>query len=548
MRPTPIHNGGAVTSPTLSTTITGTDATLFSTSSDTCNGHSVAAMSSCTLTVLMMPTTVGAKNATLTVGGGGKSVSVPLSGTVVLPGALSITPSAPGFGTVGMGSSGYASVTVQNTGGATLASLATSIAGANFGDFSFSTDNCAGKNLPAGASCGIALKFQPTAVGHRTATLSVGPSSGPGAATGSLAGDATAHLKVVLDTTWCSGAVVTADRTINCGSACDADFSTDPVTLTAQLGTRDDSPCYVDTWSSSGSSTSGCGPSGSCGVHLTAPTVTVTATFTPKVCIDPVSGSDGGRGTCASPFKTITHGTGATFASGDKIQLRPGTYSAATNGETFPVIVPADVKLVGDEATKGLGSGAGAVYLANLVNTPTFTPSSRSVIAGVKCLSSGTDILVQTVTGAQILNNTLNGATGIYVDHSTDVSIVENDISNNSSQGVRIYLSSAKLEHNRVRLGNVGVSIEMSPSSGNVDLGSGAYSSAGHNILSGNTGNNLQVNNYGSAGLFAENDCWDNSPPSYGDFDGADIFNYTPGQPIYTNGNLLATSPNCPFP
>ncbi|MDI1466248.1 choice-of-anchor D domain-containing protein [Catellatospora sp. KI3] len=82
--------------------------------------------------------------------------------------AISVSPSALGFGSVATGTTTAAqNVTVTNSGSA--AAAVTSIAAS--GDFS-QTNTC-GSSIAAGASCTVAVKFTPTAAGNRTGDLTV---------------------------------------------------------------------------------------------------------------------------------------------------------------------------------------------------------------------------------------------------------------------------------------------------------------------------------------------------------------------------------------
>ena len=55
-----------------------------------------------------------------------------------------------------------------------------------------------------------------------------------------------------------------------------------------------------------------------------------------ELWVDPVLGSNGNPGTYSSPLQTI--GAAVALAGpGAHVLLSPGTYSVATNGETFPI-------------------------------------------------------------------------------------------------------------------------------------------------------------------------------------------------------------------
>ncbi|NEO85836.1 MAG: DUF1565 domain-containing protein [Spirulina sp. SIO3F2] len=71
--------------------------------------------------------------------------------------------------------------------------------------------------------------------------------------------------------------------------------------------------------------------------------------------VDPANGSDRGGGTHQLPFKTLTHSLRQAQTVTDAvIQLAAGNYNTTT-GETFPLVIPEGVKVVGAEASQGKG-------------------------------------------------------------------------------------------------------------------------------------------------------------------------------------------------
>ena len=65
-----------------------------------------------------------------------------------------------------------------------------------------------------------------------------------------------------------------------------------------------------------------------------------------------VSGSDSNDGTETSPLKTIVHALTLVKDDGTvtTINLNPGVYSPSSNGEHFPIVLPDNVHLIGDES------------------------------------------------------------------------------------------------------------------------------------------------------------------------------------------------------
>lgn len=125
-----------------------------------------------------------------------------------------------------------------------------------------------------------------------------------------------------------------------------------------------------------------------------------------------------------------------------------------------------------------------------------------------------------------------------------------NDIQNHDT-GVSLVSADVKFEHNRIRLNNDGISIQIGDSK-TPDLGGGRFPSKGHNIIVSNTGNDLVLGTFVESNVivFVEQNCWDNAPPSNGDFVGADIFIEAGGinTTIATNGAMTADASACSFP
>jgi len=81
--------------------------------------------------------------------------------------------------------------------------------------------------------------------------------------------------------------------------------------------------------------------------------------------VDPLGGSDvSGAGALGAPFATITMTLKVT-GPGDHVHLAPGTYSPST-GETFPLVLPAAVWLLGAGVHQCVISGEGDFTLVRL--------------------------------------------------------------------------------------------------------------------------------------------------------------------------------------
>jgi hypothetical protein len=134
---------------------------------NTC-GSSIAANSSCTVSVKFSPAATGARTGSLTINAGGVTNTVSLSGTGTAPGpVLNAAPASLSFAGTVVGSTAAAqTVTVTNSG-----TTAASVSGVSVtGDFS-QTSNCT--SVAVGGSCAVTVQFTPTTGGTRTGILTV---------------------------------------------------------------------------------------------------------------------------------------------------------------------------------------------------------------------------------------------------------------------------------------------------------------------------------------------------------------------------------------
>jgi hypothetical protein len=158
-------------------TLTGANPGDFS-KTTTC-GPNLAAFTTCTIAVKFTPAALGVRSANLQVliGGIASPVFASLVGTGAAP--ATVTSSALAFGAITKGTTSAAKVvTVINNRSAALTISGITLGGTNPGDFLKST-TC-GASLAAFASCTVSVNFKPTAIGARSATLSVtdSPDSG----------------------------------------------------------------------------------------------------------------------------------------------------------------------------------------------------------------------------------------------------------------------------------------------------------------------------------------------------------------------------------
>jgi hypothetical protein len=161
--------------------ISGANAADF-TEIDTCIPSPVLPTNhTCTISITYSPSATGTSQATLfiTDNAAGSPQFISLSGTAdaAPPSspAVTLNPSStltfPGTATQGTSSSPQ-TVTLTNSGGASLQIMSAVLSGFNSSDFSISADTCSG-SIAANASCTISLVFSPTATGIRTTTLAI---------------------------------------------------------------------------------------------------------------------------------------------------------------------------------------------------------------------------------------------------------------------------------------------------------------------------------------------------------------------------------------
>jgi Putative Ig domain/Abnormal spindle-like microcephaly-assoc'd, ASPM-SPD-2-Hydin len=125
--------------------------------------------------------------------------------------AVTLSPSSLTFGPQDTGTtSAPQSVTVANTGTASLFINSAAVRGADPLDFTEVDDGCSGLTLPAGTSCSVSVTFSPTTTGTRSATLIVTDNAPNSPQTAPITGTGTGTAApLAIDTRFmtCSGGV-----------------------------------------------------------------------------------------------------------------------------------------------------------------------------------------------------------------------------------------------------------------------------------------------------------------------------------------------------
>jgi hypothetical protein len=179
--------GGSATRP-LTVTFSGTGVAQVAISGSTC-AAALPPGTTCSLAVRYSPTDTTGVNGTINVGDGSVSVSVPMTGTGLAPGELSLSPGSYGFGSVAVGLVGVPmsfTLSVPSTAMIDSGAIAILFSGPNAADFSLTSNTCP-VSLNPGAYCTFGVTFAPSAVGARSATLNVTGGNG-GTASSSIGG------------------------------------------------------------------------------------------------------------------------------------------------------------------------------------------------------------------------------------------------------------------------------------------------------------------------------------------------------------------------
>lgn len=291
------------------------------------------------------------------------------------------------------------------------------------------------------------------------------------------------------------------------------------------------------------------GQSGSATVTVCVAGIAPSNTGT-NIYVAVASGNDAtGTGTCAAPYKTITKGVAGRVA-GTSVRVSPGTYNAVA-GETFPIMLPQGVALIGDEANKGQGAtatkviGGGNIALTGACGTfgTTIYAGAQSAIAGFELTNGlGTfaqmTLLVRT-DGVTIRNNSVvnNNGNGIHICNSSVNQVITGNRIRGNNLGLGFIFGGvgAKVEDNVIT--NNAYGVEYDAPGG--DLGGGSTGSIGGNTIACNTANDVWTNLGGASTINAANNFWDHTPLS-----GNDLFNPNGAIVVTTGAQLAAT--RCP--
>jgi len=166
-----ITNTGSASLSVSGVSVPGTDSVQF-TRINTCSA-ALAPNATCAISVTFTPASTGAKSASLSIthNGTGSPSSVSLSGTGTAPG-ISLSPSTLPFGNQLVNTTSSAqTVTITNTGSASLTVSGVSVTGTDSAQFA-QTNTCSAALAP-NATCTNSVTFAPASTGAKSANLSV---------------------------------------------------------------------------------------------------------------------------------------------------------------------------------------------------------------------------------------------------------------------------------------------------------------------------------------------------------------------------------------
>ncbi|MFN8512849.1 MAG: choice-of-anchor D domain-containing protein [Chloroflexia bacterium] len=161
--------------------VSGTNSNDFWKSGDTCANATIAPQNFCSIGIIFRPTAAGVRIATLVLvdDAAGSPREITLTG-VGLTGALTLSAASLNFGEWTISTpekprqaSPTQILTVTNTGQGALTLGAVAVTGPNAGDWILLANTCVNATVPAGSNCQIGVAFKPTALGDRSATLTI---------------------------------------------------------------------------------------------------------------------------------------------------------------------------------------------------------------------------------------------------------------------------------------------------------------------------------------------------------------------------------------
>jgi hypothetical protein len=363
---TTMTNTGTATLSITSISLSGDDPADF-TKSTTC-GSSLTQGASCTITIVFVPTAIGARTANISVIDSvpGSPQSVPLSGSGVS--ALTISPTALSFGLVNVGMTATMQTTITNGSTAAIGVTNMTFGGADPGDFS-QTNTC-GAKISGNGSCTITVTFKPIVTGARSASLMIMDSDPSSPQTITLSGTGGAPAILVLPTS-----LTFPNQPVNKASA--------PLVLT--VTSSGSGPLDINSVSITGPNKADFSQTTKCvGTLNPLATCTISVTFTPASVGTRTASISIADNVSGSPQIVPLNGMGSAFQFTPPLidfgVVTSGTTSTMTlkiQNVTSSTVTVLDHKFIGSSAAAFSGTGScERVFAPNATCTITlsFTP------------------------------------------------------------------------------------------------------------------------------------------------------------------------------
>ena len=330
--------------------IIGTNSSDFGQVNNCPTPASLAAGSSCTITVTFDPSTTSAESATLNIADTDASSpqTVALSGTGTTPPAgVALTPSSANFGTLTVKTSSTAQVfTLSNNSQNALGNIVASVTGTNAADFTIQGNTCPSSpnTLAKGTACTITMIFTPSLTSSESATLSVADTDASTPQTASLSGTGTAP----------AGSVTVAPASIAFGSVnINSTSSAQTVTLTNGTTTSLTGISVSVTGTNAADFVAG----SKCGTSLAASSnCTISVTFSPTAAGAESATLSIADSDASSPQTVALSGTGVAAGPDFTISASPTSASVGTHGSVAATVTVTSVSGFTSPVTLSCGS------------------------------------------------------------------------------------------------------------------------------------------------------------------------------------------------
>ena len=392
-----VTNTGNAATGNLAVTVTGSDAALFKTSADACNGKPLAAGASCDLAVHFAPTVIGARSASLVIAAApGGTATSGLFGLAIQSGQLTLSPTSFDFPSVLEATDGgVQQFNLTNTGLMATGPLTAAVGGSQASDFKLAGDACTGKALASGETCNFSVQFMPATAGAKVGSVSVTGDPG-GSAAATLSGSGLGQA-----------AMTATPSPLNVGTVVQSQQSTAVVTIKNTGGIATGTPTLGGATSGDYTFTNNCSgpidPGKTCTITV-AITATQTGTRMGTLTVNATPG-----GSVSVPLSANAVAKGALSLSPTSWDFPPTPEGSQSAPKQFTVTNTGG-STSGVPMVSLTGTGAGEYTITNNGCTAAITAGSSCTIdvAFIPSTSSPAASLTVTDTGG----TTIAGLTG----------------------------------------------------------------------------------------------------------------------------------------